>query len=130
MAEIKIYYSPRSFDNILATIKAARYYTADEKNVLSQMLSQMQQEDWLLYMVDIYQEQQFAFPIPNFPRFKTYLANEVYGELTSQLLKKYINYEEIEYSAIRKWFDGMTIDADFIKILESRFKDIGVNILY
>lgn len=130
MAEIKIYYSSKTFDNIMNNVKTSQIYNEEEVNTLLKMITQMKEQDFLLYMVEIYKENLFDFHIEEFDKYKSYLIDEVYNELIQQLLDKYKDYEDVSYSDIRKWFDGMTFDIELINILDQRFKEQNVKILY
>jgi len=127
---IKIRYSQASFDNMIEKVKQSIIYSVEEKNTLFRMLAQMKKEDWLLYMVEIYNEKQFDFRIENFEQHKKNLVGEVYNELIAQLLNKYADYEEIWYSDIKEWFHGLTINIELLTILDRRFSELGVSILY
>lgn len=130
MAEIKIYYSSKTFDNIMNNVKTSQIYNEEEVNTLLKMITQMKEQDFLLYMVEIYKENLIDFHIEEFDKYKSYLIDEVYNELIQQLLDKYKDYEDVSYSDIRKWFDGMTFDIELINILDQRFKEQNVKILY
>jgi len=130
MAEIKIYYSSKTFDNIMNNVKTSQIYNEEEVNTLLKMITQMKEQDFLLYMVEIYKENLFDFHIEEFDKYKSYLIDEVYNELIQQLLDKYKDYEDVSYSDIRKWFDGMTFDIELINILDQRFKEANIKILY
>lgn len=130
MAEIKIYYSSKTFDNIMNNVKTSQIYNEEEVNTLLKMITQMKEQDFLLYMVEIYKENLFDFHIEEFDKYKSYLIDEVYNELIQQLLDKYKDYEDVSYSDIRKWFDGMTFDIELINILDQRFKEQNIKILY
>lgn len=127
---IKIRYDRIAFANITNRVKQSYIYTTEEKNTLFQMIQQMEHEDWLLYMAEIYQENQFDFHIPNFEKHKKNLVSEVYNELTAQLLDNYRDYEEIFYADIKEWFDGLTINLDFIILLDKKFSEMGVKVHY
>ena len=130
MAEIKIYYSSKTFDNMMNNVKTSQIYNEEEVNTLLKMITQMKEQDFLLYMVEIYKEDLFNFHIEEFDKYKSYLIDEVYNELIQQLLDKYKDYEDVSYSDIRKWFDGMTFDIELINILDQRFKEANIKILY
>ena len=130
MAEIKIYYSSKTFDNMMNNVKTSQIYNEEEVNTLLKMITQMKEQDFLLYMVEIYKEDLFDFHIEEFDKYKSYLIDEVYNELIQQLLDKYKDYEDVSYSDIRKWFDGMTFDIELINILDQRFKEANIKILY
>ena len=87
MAYIEIRYDRRAFDSMIEKVKLSIGYSAEEKNYLFKMLEQMKRQDWLLYMVEIYNAEQFDFPIPNFEKLKGYLRTEVYRELLEQLVE-------------------------------------------
>ena len=130
MAYVQIKYSRSAFDSIIERVKRSIYYSVDEKNCLYSMLNQMKSENWLLYLVEIYEEKSFKFPVIDFEKMKRYLISEVYQELIEQLLDKYSNYEEIQYEEIRNWFYGMTYDIKLINIMDQKFREIGVKIRY
>ena len=130
MAEIKIYYSSKTFDNIMNNVKTSQIYNEEEVNTLLKMITQMKEQDFLLYMVEIYKENLFDFHIEEFDKYKSYLIDEVYNELIQQLLDKYKDYEDVSYSDIRKWFDGMTFDIELINILDQKFKEKNIKIIY
>ncbi len=130
MAEIKIYYSSKTFDNMMNNVKMSEIYNDEEVNTLLQMITQMKEQDFLLYMVEIYKEDLFNFHIEEFDKYKSYLIDEVYNELIQQLLDKYKDYEDIDYLDIRKWFDGMTIDIELINLLDQKFKERNTKIIY
>ena len=130
MAYIEIKYNKCTFDSILERVKKSIYYSTQEKNCLYSMLDQMKTENWLLYLVEIYEEKNFKFPIKDFEKMKKYLISEVYHELIEQLLDKYSNYEEIRYEEIRNWFYGMTYDIKLINIMDQKFREIGVKVRY
>ena len=130
MAYVEIKYSRSAFDSIIERVKRSIYYSVDEKNCLYSMLNQMKSENWLLYLVEIYEEKSFKFPVIDFEKMKRYLISEVYQELIEQLLDKYSNYEEIQYEEIRNWFYGMTYDIKLINIMDQKFREIGVKIRY
>lgn len=130
MAYIEIKYSRSAFDSIIERVKRSIYYSVDEKNCLYSMLNQMKSENWLLYLVEIYEEKNFKFLVKDFEKMKRYLISEVYQELIEQLLDKYSNSEEIQYEEIRNWFYGMTYDIKLINIMDQKFREIGVKIRY
>lgn len=130
MGYIEIKYSRSVFDSIIERVKGSIYYSVDEKNCLYSMLNQMKSENWLLYLVEIYEEKSFKFPVKDFEKMKRYLISEVYQELIEQLLDKYSNYEEIQYEEIRNWFYGMTYDIKLINIMDQKFREIGVKVRY
>lgn len=127
---IKIRYDRIAFDNMINKVKQSYIYAIDEKNTLFQMIEQMKREDWLLYMAEVYQENQFDFQIPDFEKHKKNLVSEVYSELVSQLLDEYREYEEIFYADIKEWFDGLTINLDLIILLDKKFSEMGVKVHY
>ena len=127
---IKIRYDRIAFDNMINKVKQSLIYTVEEKNLLYRMLEQMKREDWLLYMAEVYHEDQFDFPIPKFEYHKKNLVAEVYNELIAQLLIKYTDYEEIDYSDIKDWFDGLTIDIELLVILDKKFSEMDVTVKY
>lgn len=127
---IKIRYDRTAFDNMINKVKQSLIYTIDEKNTLYRMLEQMKREDWLLYMAEVYHENQFDFQIPNFEKHKSNLVSEVYNELIAQLLDKYTDYEEIDYSDIKEWFDGLTITIELLNLLDRKFSEKGVEVKY
>ena len=127
---IKIRYDRIAFDNMINKVKQSLIYTIEEKNTLYRMLEQMKREDWLLYMAEVYHEDQFDFPIPNFEYHKKNLVAEVYNELIAQLLIKYTDYEEIDYSDIKDWFDGLTIDIELLVTLDKKFSEMDVTVKY
>lgn len=130
MAEIKIYYSSKTFDNMMNNVKTSTIYNEEEINVLLKIITQMKEQDFLLYMVEIYKEDLFNFHIEEFDKYKSYLIDEVYNELIQQLLDKYKDYEDVSYLDIRKWFDGMTFDIELINILDQKFKEKNIKIIY
>ena len=130
MAEIPIYYSENTIDNIIINVKSSLTYTTDEKNCLCNMLEQMKRENFLLYMVEVYHDSLFNFEILDFEKHKKYLVSEVYSELLEQLIKANIDYEEITYQEVRQWFPGMSIDIDILTAIDKRFKEANVRILY
>ena len=130
MAEIKIYYSIKTFDNMMNNVKTSTIYNEEEKNVLLKIITQMKEQDFILYMVEIYKEDLFNFYIEEFDKYKSYLIDEVYNELIQQLLDKYKDYEDVSYLDIRKWFDGMTFDIELINILDQKFKEKNIKIIY
>ena len=130
MAEIKIYYSSKTFDNMMNNVKTSTIYNEEEKNVLLKIITQMKEQDFILYMVEIYKEDLFNFHIEEFDKYKSYLIDEVYNELIQQLLDKYKDYEDVSYLDIRKWFDGMTFDIELINILDQKFKEKNIKIIY
>lgn len=130
MAYVQIRYSSSAFDSIIEKVKLSFSYSVEEKNTLHNMLMQMKQENWLLYMVETYEETMFDFKISDYAKMKKYLINEVYGELLKQLLENCKNYEDIEYSEIRDWFYGMSFDIKLINVIDQKFKEIGVIIRY
>ena len=130
MAYIEIRYSRKAFDSMLEKVKSSFCYSAEEKNYLARMLMQMKREDWLLYMADIYHEEQFDFPIPEFAKLKKYIQAEIYRELIEQLVEKCADYEEIGYNEVRSWFYGMTIDITLLGEIDRRLKEIGVRVQY
>lgn len=127
---IKIRYDRIAFDNMINKVKQSLIYTIDEKNTLYRMLEQMKREDWLLYIAEVYHENQFDFLIPNFEKHKCNLVAEVYNELIAQLLTKYTDYEEIDYSDIKDWFDGLTINIELLIALDKKFSEMGVTVKY
>ena len=130
MAEIKIYYSSKTFDNMMNNVKTSTIYNEEEKNDLLKIITQMKEQDFILYMVEIYKEDLFNFYIEEFDKYKSYLIDEVYNELIQQLLDKYKDYEDVSYLDIRKWFDGMTFDIELINILDQKFKEKNIKIIY
>ena len=130
MAEIKIYYSSKTFDNMMNNVKTSTIYNEEEKNILLKIITQMKEQDFILYMVEIYKEDLFNFYIEEFDKYKSYLIDEVYNELIQQLLDKYKDYEDVSYLDIRKWFDGMTFDIELINILDQKFKEKNIKIIY
>lgn len=130
MADIKIYYSKETFDNMMNNVKESSLYNDEEVNTLLKMITQMKEQDFLLYMVEIYKEDLFNFHIEEFDKYKSYLVDEVYNELIKQLLLKYKDYEDVSYVDIRQWFDGMTFDIELINILDQKFKEANIKILY
>jgi len=127
---IRIRYDRIAFENIINKVKQSLFYTIDEKNILYKMLEQMKREDWLLYMAEIYQENQFSFQISDFDKHKRYLVAEVYNELIAQLLANYKDYEEIDYSDIKEWFDGLSINIELLNVIDQKFSKMGVTVKY
>ena len=130
MAYIEIRYSRKAFDSMLEKVKTSFCYSVEEKNYLTQMLTQMKQEDFLLYMVEVYHENLFDFPIPDYEKLKKYLRAEVYRELLDQLVEKYAEYEEVDYTEVRKWFAGLTINIALLREIDRRLSASGVKIIY
>lgn len=130
MAYIEIRYNRKAFDSMMDKVKSSFCYSVEEKKLLTQMLMQMKREDWLLYMVEIYHAEQFNFPIPEFEKIKKYLRAEVYRELLDQLVEKCVDYEDIGYEEVRKWFDGLTINISILREIDRRLGEIGVKIRY
>lgn len=127
---IKIRYSRKAFDSMMEKVKLSILYTVEEKNVLCKMIQQMREEDWLLYMVEIYKEDQFNFQIYDFDKYRRYIVAEVYNELLAQLLEANKDCEDIGYEEIREWFYGMTFDITMINMIDRKFKEIDVKIRY
>lgn len=127
---IDILYSRKAFDSMMEKVKSSFCYSVEEKTFLTKMLIQMKREDWLLYMAEIYHENQFDFPIPNFEKLKKYLIAEVYRELLDQLIEANVDYEKISYDEIRKWFAGMSINIAILSEIDRRFCEVGVEIIY
>lgn len=130
MAEIIVRYHPRTIEKITATVLHSEKYVAEDKVILLKMLEQMRRQDWLLYMVDIYQEAQYDFEIPNYPRFKQFIKDEVYSELIEQFIEMNREYEEVPYGDIPKWFYGMTINIELLTVLDKRLNELDVKIMY
>lgn len=130
MAYIEINYDRKAFDSMMEKVKHSFCYSVEEKNLLTQMLTQMKREDWLLYMVEIYKAEQFDFSIPEFEKIKAYLRAEVYCELLDQLVEKYADYEDIGYEEVRKWFSGLTINISILREIDHRLGEKGVKIRY
>ena len=127
---IKVRYTPEAFDSIIEKVKTAISYTIEEKTYLLKMLEQLKRENWLLYMAEIYREDQFDFSIPDFEIYKKYLVTEIYRELLEQLLQSSKDYEDIGFDEIREWFRGMTFDIEFINLIDQKFREINVKIRY
>lgn len=130
MAEIKIFYSQFSYDNIIEKIKCSLVYSDDEKAVLVKMLFNMKHMQFLLYAIDVLRQEDFNCEIYDFERYKKYIVCETYRELIEQFLEKNKDCEEVYYDEIRSWFKGMTIDIELLQILDERFRAQDTKLIF
>lgn len=130
MEKIEIYYNEDTYDNIKNKIQENKSYNKTEKEQLILILDELEKQSYLLYAIEILDENKLAIEVKDFDKYKTYLIEEVYHEIYRQLLDKYKDYEEVSYVDIRKHFIGMTFDIEIINNIDALFKDCNITIRY
>jgi len=61
MANIQIYYSPNTCDNIIDRVLSSVGYSNKDKNCLKNMLIELKKADYMLYAIEILEKQFFPF---------------------------------------------------------------------
>ena len=130
MANIQIYYSPNTCDNIIDRVSSSVGYSNKDKNCLKNMLIELKKADYMLYAIEILEKQFFPFEVPDFDNYKESLISEVYSELIDQLINEYTDYEEVSFSEVRKHFRGMRFDINLLYTIDRRFNAMGINVVY
>ncbi|MBQ4584073.1 MAG: hypothetical protein IJA94_04225 [Bacilli bacterium] len=130
MEKTKIYYSKNSYDNIINKIRQNKSYNIKEKEQLILIMKELKNINYLLYSIEILKENDISTEVDNFSKYRAYLIEEIYHEIYRQLLEKYRDYEEVCYSDIRKYFNGMTFNIRIINNIDSLFKDNNIKIKY
>ena len=130
MANIQIYYSPNTCDNIIDRVLSSVGYSNTEKDYLKRMLIELKKSDYLLYAIEILEKQVFPFEVPDFDKYKESLISEVYSELIDQLINEYTDYEEVSFSEVRQHFSGMQFDINLLNTIDRRFNATGITVVY